>query len=118
MIYVGLGGALGAIFRYYLGILLMKRISNPPFPLAMLIVNIIGSFGLGITLSLITPTISPSIQQFVSIGFFGAFTTFSTFSMEAIDLLLKKHYRSLAIYVSLSFIGSTILFILGFYLLK
>jgi hypothetical protein len=48
LLLVGVGGALGAICRYLLGLAIMSRFPKPPFPIAMLIVNVLGSLGLGL----------------------------------------------------------------------
>lgn len=113
-----IGGSLGAILRYLLGLFMMKKYSNPPFPLAMLVVNILGSAGLGAFYgyyyNAMPPTTAYSDSLFltIAIGFFGAFTTFSTFSVEAMMLLQRQSYKALSIYIGLSFIGS-----IGFFLL-
>ncbi|MBP1970472.1 CrcB protein [Virgibacillus natechei] len=91
---LSMSGGLGAICRYLLGLAIMKKNPYPEIPIAMLTVNVIGSFGLGV--------------------FFGAFTTFSTFSMEAVELLREKKYRKALIYISISLIGSVITFSIGY----
>ncbi|SDH92568.1 CrcB protein [Alteribacillus persepolensis] len=112
------GGAAGAVCRYFAG----KWISSLPvktsFPIGMLAVNVIGSFGLGLFLGSVYGGIplgayEDQLYLFVAIGFFGAFTTFSTFSMETIQLLEKKQYVPLFVYVFLSVAGSLSAFLLG-----
>lgn len=105
--YVALGGALGAWCRYKLGIWLMRWTKQSPVPLSILFINWIGSFGLGIALAYDVQSVG------VTVGFCGAFTTFSTFSVEALQLLLGKQYKEAFLYISASIIGSICLFQAG-----
>jgi CrcB protein len=107
MMYVALGGALGAWCRYKLGIWLMRWTKQSPVPLSILFINWIGSFGLGITLAHDVQSVG------VTVGFLGAFTTFSTFSVEAIQLLSHKKYKEALLYVGASIVGSICLFQAG-----
>ncbi|MBD8069238.1 fluoride efflux transporter CrcB [Bacillus sp. PS06] len=116
MVFVAIGGTAGAILRFLLGLLFMKRFPHPPFPIAMVIVNILGSFGLGVTLALYNLESPTSLYNLIVVGFFGAFTTFSTFSMEAVELFQKKQYRSGILYVVCTIGGSISLFSIGFIL--
>ncbi|MFC0562156.1 fluoride efflux transporter CrcB [Halalkalibacter alkalisediminis] len=120
---VSIGGVAGAIARYLLGLILMKRFPTPPFPIAMLLVNLLGSFGLGTFHGAYYGIIPLGAYEepvflLIAIGFFGAFTTFSTFSTEAILLLQKKRWKALIAYVGLSIVGSILVFVLGFTLFK
>lgn len=76
---VSIGGAAGAVTRYLVGQLLRKT----AFPWATLIVNIVGSFILGVV---IFGGSGDSVHFVVSVGFCGAFTTFSSFSFQTIRL--------------------------------
>jgi len=84
---IGLGGFFGAILRYlsskYANLLL-----SPTFPYGTLLVNVIGSFALGYlyTLSVEKLAITENFRMFVGVGLLGAFTTFSTFSVETLNL--------------------------------
>ncbi|WP_216827531.1 fluoride efflux transporter CrcB [Alkalihalobacterium elongatum] len=116
---LGMGGAIGAVSRYLLGLAIMKRKPHPPIPIAMLTVNLLGSMGLGLFFSLAYGTIPLSgayeepLFLFLGIGFFGAFTTFSTFSMETIELVRNKHMKKAVVYFILSIVGSIVAFIIG-----
>lgn len=116
---LSISGGLGAITRYVIGQAIMIRYPAPPFPTAILIVNILGALGLGIFYGVYFHSIPIHAYEepwflILGIGFFGSFTTFSTFSMEVIDLLYKKLFRKVGWYIGLSLIGSTIMFSLGF----
>lgn len=125
LLFIALGGSLGAVGRYILGLYIMKRLPNPTFPTAMLIVNTLGSFGLGYLIAFIYHDFLayPFLEQayslmylFLGIGFFGAFTTFSTFSVEAMLLVQKRYYAKLTAYVGLTILGSIIFFIIGYWI--
>ncbi|MEO8449542.1 MAG: fluoride efflux transporter CrcB [Gemmatimonadota bacterium] len=110
---VGLGSALGGMVRYLVGGAI-QRLVETTFPLGTLIVNITGSFLIGIILrfSLDTTAITPDVRAFLTIGFCGGYTTFSTFSWETVRLLEDGDYGRASLYLALSFglsIGATAL---------
>lgn len=79
IVLISIGGALGASFRYIIGQLLRST----SFPWATLVVNVLGSFILGLVI------FSSSAEQLVllvGVGFCGAFTTFSSFSFQTVEL--------------------------------
>ncbi|GAA0739767.1 fluoride efflux transporter CrcB [Clostridium oceanicum] len=110
ILYVGLGGFLGAIIRYLLTYLTSKNLSNP-IPLGTLISNILGGFFIGfiISLSIRNHNISYNLKLFLTTGLMGGLTTFSTFSLETITLMEKGSYKltliNIALNLSLSFLG-------------
>lgn len=102
---VFLGGSLGAVCRYAISIQ-MKRIIAIEFPAATFLINLIGSFLLGLLLSSNPDSL---VKLLLGTGFLGGFTTFSTFQVENITLYLKGNYRTLLLYLVLS-VGLCILF--------
>ncbi|WP_341467268.1 fluoride efflux transporter CrcB [Clostridium chromiireducens] len=93
VIYVGIGGCIGAITRY----LITKQsanLFNYSIPLGTLIVNVVGGFLIGMIneLSMSTDLISPDLKLFLTTGIMGGLTTFSTFSYETISLLSDGRY--------------------------
>lgn len=108
---IGLGGFIGAISRYLLYITL-KPFDMLGVNVSILTINILGCFLLGIANSFFGEK-SDSYSLFICTGILGAFTTFSTFSLEAIDLLSDKKYAESLIYISLSVILGIIGFALG-----
>jgi fluoride exporter len=80
---VGAGGFFGAMARYGVG-LVVARFWTRDFPLATLLINVSGSFILGLfaTLAAERLEITPQLRLFVATGFVGAYTTFSTFEYE------------------------------------
>ncbi|MDD5543551.1 MAG: fluoride efflux transporter CrcB [Acidobacteriia bacterium] len=87
---IAVGGALGTLARYALGSLIGSRLTSR-FPLGTLIINISGSFVLGFFLTLAGEKIHLPMhwRLAVSVGFVGAYTTFSTFEYETFKLLEK-----------------------------
>lgn len=86
-VYVAMGGGIGALLRYGVSEWVQEWTAGP-YPWGTMTVNVLGSLLLGFTVVwLETSTISSEWRQFATIGLLGAFTTFSTFSYEAIALL-------------------------------
>lgn len=100
---VAVGGALGAMLRYYLGGSLLARAATP-FPTATFVINITGSFIIGFFLTLATERLplSPHLRLAVAVGFVGAYTTFSTFEYETIRLIEEGHFITALLNVVLS----------------
>ena len=92
VLYVGVGGFIGATARFFLYEFTSKV--PPTFPLATLLVNIIGSALLGFILYSFAPgkIIPPEYRYFINIGLIGAFTTMGTFAHETIVLIESKSY--------------------------
>ena len=93
---IGLGGFIGAIARYYFSGLAQNAFGNTGFflfPLGTMAVNVLGCLLLGFTAGLLTERqLDPDFRYLVNIGFLGAFTTFSTFSLETLNLLEEGDY--------------------------
>lgn len=100
---VMLGGGLGSVLRYGVSLVLTSPQSGT-FPLNTLFVNIIGSGALGLVLGLSSKLSSTSIL-FVGTGLCGGFTTFSTFSGDALVLLNQGRYGAAIAYGGLSVFG-------------
>lgn len=103
---VGLGGFLGSIARF-LSQRWVSQWLSVSFPFGTFIVNIVGCFLIGIFFGISekTNTFSPELRMFLTTGFCGGFTTFSTFSMDGIMLLRNAQYGYLGLYIG----GSVIL---------
>lgn len=84
---IALGGALGAVCRYWVSLSLLP-VSSYKFPFATLSVNVAGSLLMGVLYVLIVEKggLPDEARHILMIGFLGAFTTFSTFSLDAISL--------------------------------
>lgn len=98
---VALGGALGALLRYALGLTL----ETSDFPWSTFMVNICGSLILGIlSVMALNSLISETTMLFLGTGLLGAFTTMSTFSNETVNLVKNNEITLALSYATLSFI--------------
>ena len=114
---VGCGGFLGSVIRYLLGSFLSRSlISNIPYP--TIIINLTGSFIVGIVLSLIDSKTHPTYFYFLIPGFLGGFTTYSAFSAEAVSLIGRQLYVPALTYIFLTLSGGIILCALGMFATK
>ena len=110
-LWVGLGGAIGSIFRYTLSLLPIKS----SFPVLTLITNLLGAFIIGVVVGLFEKQyLSSQIHLFLKTGLCGGFTTFSTFSLETLTLLENDMIFIAIIYALISVVGC----IVGVYLGK
>lgn len=122
LLWIGLGGALGAMGRFSLGSAIFKWLGKD-YPYGTLAVNLIGSFAIGMAYVWLVEnnTIgagSDTQRQFIMVGFLGAFTTFSTFSLESIALLQQGRTTAFFTYIALSLIGCLLATALGMILTK
>ena len=87
MLWVGLGGFVGANARYLLGGWIAARFGST-FPYGTLVINVTGSFILGLIMGTLEGhVLSPVVRLALAIGFVGAYTTFSTWTYETLRLL-------------------------------
>lgn len=88
MFAIAAGGALGAVMRFSMSNAVYSWLGRG-FPYGTISVNLLGSFLIGICFVLLTEklTMGSEVRAFILIGFLGAFTTFSTFSLETLTLL-------------------------------
>lgn len=102
-------GSLGTLARYGLQGLVQER-TGSTFPSGTLVVNLLGCFLLGgiAEYALTHLTIPPEWRIGITVGFFGAFTTFSTFSFETTRMLQDSEWRRATVYVLASVVGGLI----------
>lgn len=117
IIWVALGGALGAVGRYLVG-LSLKTASG--FPWGTMSVNILGSLLMGLVIGWLSRQNggSDALRLFVAVGILGGFTTFSAFSMDLFTLLERRDIAATVLYLGGSLLGGLVAFIIGFMALR
>lgn len=114
---VATGGAIGALLRYGL-VQVVQHFSPTSFPAGTMLVNILGSFIMGLMMAKLLQQDSESARLFFITGVLGGFTTFSAFSWDALGLLQRGAFCSAAFYVGGSVILSLAAVAAGFALAK
>jgi fluoride exporter len=91
-LWVALGGAVGSVARFWVGALVLERFGRT-FPWGTLVVNVTGSFAIGLLAVLageqsrVSPATRTFVMQFLMVGVCGGYTTFSAFSLQTLNLL-------------------------------
>ncbi|MFB2939408.1 fluoride efflux transporter CrcB [Aerosakkonemataceae cyanobacterium BLCC-F154] len=108
-----LGAIGGALSRYYITLYFLQRFGTD-FPFGTFFVNLTGCFAMGffVTLTSQVINISPELRLLATTGFLGAYTTFSTYSLDTMNILDSGNYSSAIFY----WLGSAILGIFSLYL--
>lgn len=106
LIIVAFSGALGTLARYGA----LKWVGTHNFPWGTFTVNVVGSFVMGVIFVLIAEKgiVNPAIRPYVMTAFLGAFTTFSTFSLDTFQLIESGQLLSALLYI----LGSVVLCVL------
>jgi CrcB protein len=115
---VALGGAIGASLRYLCGAGILRLTQGSEVPMAIMTVNIIGSFLMGVFVVAAAQRGLTHWSPFVMTGVLGGFTTFSAFSLETMTLIERGQIGSAAIYVILSVALSVVGLALGLLLAR
>ena len=110
LLLVGTGGALGSIARYAVSMLFAHFAISGHW--ATLVVNVVGSFLIGLAI----PLLSGGAHLIAVVGFCGGFTTFSTFSSQAVQLFQDGERLTAVAYVAASVVVSVLMLLLGMYL--
>ena len=99
---VALGGAIGASARYGVGVAVVRLLGRMDFPLGVITVNIVGSFLMGVFVTVAAQKGLTHWAPFLMTGMLGGFTTFSSFSLEAVTLYERGAVGQAGLYVALS----------------
>ncbi|MBV9840453.1 MAG: CrcB family protein [Sphingomonadaceae bacterium] len=117
---VMLGGAIGAGFRFHVGRVALALL-GPGFPWGTWIINLVGGFLMGVlagTLARFTPAEGEPLRLFLGVGVLGGFTTFSSFSLEAYNMLVRGDNVMALCYAISSAAGSILTLFLGVLLVR
>lgn len=114
IIFIGIGGFLGAISRYGVALWIGQRWGRS-FPLGTFVINVSGSFLIGLLMSLFTERfmVNPQWRLLLVVGFLGAYTTFSTFEYETGTLLKDSEWLIAGLNVVLSVFAGFVALKLG-----
>lgn len=102
LVFIAIGGGAGAVSRYLVskGI---NMLSIGIFPYGTLFVNVAGAFLMGFLFSFFNDAVIPvHYKSMITVGFLGAFTTFSTYSLESVNLLMSGEYKTAALNILLN----------------
>ena len=116
---VAIGAALGGVARYYLASAIQHRV-GATFPWGTLVINVSGSLLLGVLMryALATPSVSAELRAFLTTGFCGGYTTFSTYSYETAALLEDGQYGRAGAYALASMVLALVATFAGFVLAR
>lgn len=115
---VALGGAMGAVFRYWIAAWSLSHAGDWRFPIGTFAVNLIGCLVVGCLAGLVVKHdfFSPEMRLFLITGIAGGFTTFSAFGLETFHLLRRDEVLMAVSYVVSSVLGGLFLVGLGYFL--
>jgi CrcB protein len=116
---IALGGAIGAVGRHYVSVAMTVLVGHG-FPWGTLVVNIVGSFAMGALIETMALVWSPSLEMraLLTVGVLGAFTTFSTFSLDVATIYERGTPLVLAVYVAASVALSILALFAGLRLMR
>lgn len=113
---IGVGGGIGAMGRFALSTYI-NRLHGSFYPWGTFLVNVLGCFIMGLAFVFFTlkyPHLPMGWRGFVMVGLLGAFTTFSSFALEALTLLQQQHYTLALLYMFASVIICMIAVTIGY----
>ena len=118
VIAVFLGGGLGAVVRHFVNTGVMQ-IWHRDFPLGILVINILGSFLMGVMVGTFAQMDTPqNLRAFLTVGVLGGFTTFSSFSLDAVMLFERGQYMQAGAYLFASVGISLLALVAGMILVR
>ena len=118
LVSVALGGAVGASLRYLAGVGLIRLFGHTGFPIAIISVNVVGSFLMGVFVVLAAHRGLTHLSPLVATGLLGGFTTFSAFSLEAVTLYERGAIGQAALYVTISVVVSIAALVAGLWVAR
>lgn len=109
LLWIGIAGGVGSILRYTVAgacqdLVAKTRIAS--FPVGTVVVNLIGSALIGFLWVALSERVSPEWRIGVLVGLLGGFTTYSTFSLETVQLLSDRQWGLALLYVALTNVGA------------
>ena len=119
LFYIASGGAIGAVLRYLMTIQ-AGRLFGSGFPYGTIVVNITGSFLMGVFIGYMAKTLPHSLElrAFAAIGLLGGFTTFSSFSLDVVAMIERGQLGHAAIYATTSMVVAITALFGGLFLMR
>lgn len=119
LLFIGAGSFTGGVLRYLMS-KAMQNLGFHTFPVGTFLVNILGCFAIGFFYGLFEKNnlMNPDLRLFLTVGFCGGFTTFSTFINESYQLIRDENFFYLSFYVALSLLVGLLMLYLGYLLIK
>ncbi len=114
---IAAGGAVGAVMRHLVARQIMK-LAGVGFPLGTLVVNVVGSFLMGVLVALLVHgwKVGAELRAFLMVGVLGGFTTFSTFSLEFVRLIGREEFGAATAYALASVVLAVTSVLVGIYI--
>ncbi len=119
LLFVALGGGAGAAMRHLVGLWTL-RLLGAGFPYGTLMVNVVGSFLMGVLVEMLALKFNgpAGLRLFLATGFLGGFTTFSSFSLDVAVMAERGDVALAALYVAVSTAGGFAGIFLGLYIAR
>lgn len=118
LLLIGSGGFIGSVLRYLLSQSIQNKFLSS-FPYGTMSVNIIGSLLIGVVYGLVEKgNLSPEARLFLATGILGGFTTFSAFTLDALNLLQEGLWLESVSYILLSVVLGMVAAFLGIFMIK
>lgn len=119
LLIVGVGSFTGGMLRYLVSKLIQES-GFHSFPLGTYLVNVLGCFAIGLFYGLFerNALMNADIRLFLTVGFCGGFTTFSTFVNESYQFVRDENFFYFFLYITLSMLGGLLMLYLGYTLIK
>ena len=107
LVAIAIGGAVGALGRHFVNVALGSLLGTG-FPWGTVTVNIVGSFLMGVLIHMLAVSwnVSPEMRALLTVGALGAFTTFSTFSLDVVTMYERDELLLTGIYIAVSVVAS------------
>ena len=110
---IALGGSAGALSRFFISAFINNSAAGS-FPYGTLFLNVTGSFVIGFLFQIYQSVlVADEMKMFLTVGFLGSYTTFSTYSLETLNLILAHEYKSAVINILVSNILAVFMSLLG-----
>ena len=112
---IALFGAFGTVVRFSV-VQITPKIFQSTFPIGTLVVNLLGCFLIGLVSGILDTkfiSIDENFKNYITIGFLGGFTTFSSFSQDFFNLVNNSNYLLAFIYIFISVFFGLLMFYLG-----